>query len=169
MMQKTESVNVTEEATFAAGCFWGVEYYFKRLPGVLKTKVGYTGGKVDHPSYAAVCSKNTGHYEAIHLIYDPKQISYRKLVQFFFEIHDFTQKNGQGPDIGEQYLSVIFYNNETQKNIAEEVIETLKNQHFQVSTKLLPACPFWLAEEYHQDYYAKTHKMPYCHTYIKRF
>lgn len=159
----------TEEAIFAGGCFWGVEYFFKQLPGVLKTEVGYTGGHVDQPTYSDICSGKTGHYEAIRIIYDPQKISYEKLAQYFFEIHDPTQKNGQGPDIGHQYLSVIFYYDENQKRTAEQLIKDLKAKSLDVATELLPVRSFWAAEDYHQDYYSKNHKTPYCHRYTRRF
>ena len=163
------TVNDTEEAIFAAGCFWGVEYYFKKLSGVVKTEVGYTGGKKENPLYEEVCSHGTGHVEAIRVLYDPKKVSYEQIVKYFFEIHDPTQVNGQGPDIGEQYLSVIFYYDEQQKNTAQKLIAELERKGLQIATRLLPISVFWRAETYHQDYYEKTHKQPYCHTYVKRF
>lgn len=163
------NVQDTEEAIFAAGCFWGVEYLFKKLPGVLKTEVGYSGGEKDHPTYEQVCSGTTGHYEAIRIVYDPAKIKFEDLVKYFFEIHDSTQKNGQGPDIGEQYLSVIFYFNDDQKNLAEKVIQELKQKGINPATKILPVKTFWPAETYHQDYYAKTGKQPYCHVHRKIF
>lgn len=162
-------VEDTEEAIFAAGCFWGVEYYFKKYPGVLKVESGYTGGHQDNPSYEEICSGKTGHFEAVRVIYDPKKVNYKKIAKFFFEIHDPTQANGQGPDIGEQYLSVIFYYDQNQQNIAQSLITMLKNKGFSVETQLKPVSVFWPAEEYHQDYYQKTAKMPYCHHYVKRF
>lgn len=162
-------VNETEEAIFAAGCFWGVEHYFQRLPGVLKTEVGYIGGHKKNPTYEDVCAGNTGHYEAIRVIYDPSKMDYTGLTKYFFEIHDPTQKNGQGPDMGEQYLSVIFYYDETQKNIATHLLNELTKMGYQLATKLLPVTPFWRAETYHQDYYQKTGKAPYCHRYEKKF
>lgn len=157
-----------EEAIFAAGCFWGVEYYFKKLPGVLKTEVGYTGGQRANPSYKEVCGGATHHVEAIRVIYDPKKITYEDITKYFFEIHDPTQTDGQGPDLGEQYLSVIFYYNEQQKEIANLLIKQLEH-NYQIATRILPATIFWPAESYHQDYYAKTAKQPYCHRYTKRF
>lgn len=159
----------TEEAIYAAGCFWGVEYYFKQLPGVLKTEVGYTGGHKKFPTYEEVCSGSTGHYEAIRVVYDPSKISYEQLTKYFFEIHDPTQQDGQGPDHGQQYLSVIFYYDEEQKNIANKLLEQLKKLGYHVVTQLLPVSVFWRAEKYHQDYYAKTQKTPYCHRYEKKF
>jgi peptide methionine sulfoxide reductase msrA/msrB len=162
-------VQDTEEAIFAAGCFWGVEYYFKTLAGVLKTEVGYTGGEKKHPTYQDVCAGTTKHYEAIRVIYDPALISYEQLARYFFEIHDFTQTNGQGPDVGEQYLSVAFYYDEQQKKSLLHLIHELKDMGYDVATELLPVSPFWRAETYHQDYYAKTGKQPYCHRYEKKF
>lgn len=159
----------TEEAILAAGCFWGVEYYLNKLPGVLKAEVGYTGGTKKTPSYEDVCRGNTGHYEAIRVLYDPKQLTYEQLIKYFFEIHDPTQINGQGPDIGTQYLSAIFYYDENQRKIAENVIKTLNQLGYQVATKLLPVNTFWRAEDYHQHYYFKNGKMPYCHVYKKKF
>ncbi len=166
-----ESLEVkdTEEAFFAAGCFWGVEYYFKKLPGVLKTEVGYQGGRRENPSYEQVCTGATGHLEAIRVVFDPSLVSYEKLAQYFFEIHDPTQKNGQGPDLGQQYHSAIFYYDDTQKNTAEMLIKTLEKKGYDIATTLLPVSTFWPAELYHQDYYTKNHKTPYCHTYTKRF
>src|SRR3990167_2187298 len=163
------SVLETEEAIFAAGCFWGVEYYFKQLSGVLKTEVGYTGGDKPSPTYEEVCGGNTGHYEAIRVLYDPSKVSYEALVKYFFEIHDPSQADGQGPDRGKQYQSAIFYYDEIQKHIAAHVMVQLETLGYQVATALLPVRVFWRAELYHQDYYAKTGKGPYCHRYTKRF
>lgn len=163
------TVEDTEEALFAAGCFWGVEFLLQKLPGVLKTEVGYSGGKKSHPTYQEVCAGGTGHVEAIRVIYDSSKMDYATLVKYFFEIHDPTQQNGQGPDLGEQYLSVIFYYNDHQKKIAEKIIQQLTEKNYQLATRLMPASTFWSAEEYHQEYYKKTGKTPYCHFYTKRF
>ena len=162
-------VTDTAEAIFAAGCFWGVEHYFKLLPGVLKTEVGYIGGYTLNPTYKEICSGTTGHYEAIRVLYDPSKLTYRDLTKYFFEIHNPSQNNGQGPDIGEQYLSVAFYYDDQQKKTIEELISILNKQGLKVTTRVLPVKPFWHAEDYHQDYYTKTGKQPYCHTYEKRF
>lgn len=159
----------TEEVILAAGCFWGVEYYFKKLDGVLKTQVGYIGGAKNNPTYEEVCSGNTGHVEAIRIVYDTKKLNFTDVVKYFFEIHDPTQRDGQGPDLGEQYISVIFYYDEKQKNIAEELIQQLEAKNMSIATQLIPVSIFWPAEEYHQDYYEKTKKAPYCHHYVKRF
>ncbi len=163
------TVQDTEEAIFAAGCFWGVDYYFKKLTGVVKTEVGYSGGQKIHPTYEEVCSGQTGHFEAIRVVYDIDKINYEALTRYFFEIHEPTQANGQGPDIAPQYLSVIFYYNEAQKNIAQALIKTLIAKGCLVATKLLPVSIFWRAEDYHQHYYDRIGKNPYCHRYTKRF
>ncbi|HEE0245287.1 bifunctional methionine sulfoxide reductase B/A protein [Legionella pneumophila] len=159
----------TEEAILAGGCFWGVEYYLKRIPGVLKVESGYTGGHVSEPSYEQVCSGTSGHYEAVRVVYDAAKTNYHDIVKRFFEIHDPTQANGQGPDLGHQYLSAVFYFNQEQRQEAELLIQLLKKRGYQVVTQLLQTQPFWPAEDYHQDYYFKHHKIPYCHKSVDRF
>ncbi len=163
------NVEDTEEAIFAAGCFWGVEYYFKKLPGVLLAQVGYSGGTKNNPTYEEVCTGKTGHYEVIRVIYDIKKINFEAVAKYFFEIHNPLQRDGQGPDIGQQYLSVLFYYDAAQKKIAEKLIGILEKQGLQIATRILPVGIFWHAEEYHQDYYTKHSKAPYCHRYEKRF
>jgi peptide methionine sulfoxide reductase msrA/msrB len=162
-------VKDTEEAIFAAGCFWGVEYYFKKLPGVLKAEVGYTGGHQTEPTYDEVCQGKTGHVEALRVIYDPTTVTYEQLTRYFFEIHNPTQKNGQGPDLGGQYLSMIFYYDEQQKKTAEGLIQELEKKGYAIATQLAAVTTFWRAEDYHQAYYDKMGKEPYCHRYEKRF
>ncbi|WP_435356301.1 bifunctional methionine sulfoxide reductase B/A protein [Emticicia sp. SJ17W-69] len=157
------------KAIFAGGCFWGVEYYFQNEKGVKSTSVGYTGGNSENPTYEAVSSHTTGHYEAIEITYDPKQTNYEALAKLFFEIHDPTQVNGQGNDIGQQYQSMVFYLDESQKAITEKLINTLKKKGYKIATQIKPANKFWTAEEYHQRYYAKEGGTPYCHKYVKRF
>lgn len=157
------------KAIFASGCFWGTEYYFNKAPGVISTTVGYTGGHVDNPTYKQVCTDRTGHAEAVEVSYDPDVINYEQLAKLFFETHDFTQLNRQGPDIGTQYRTEIFYLDEEQKQIAGQLIQTLKKKRHNVKTKVTQADKFWPAEEYHQDYYDKTKKLPYCHVYRKIF
>ncbi len=153
----------TKTAVFSAGCFWGVEYYFRKLPGVVDVTVGYTGGKVENPTYEQVSKGTTGHVEAVLVQYDPQKISYEDLVKYFFEIHDFTQTDGQGPDIGPQYLSNIFYQTDEEYNIALKLIQKLMAKGYPVATGLLKFEKFWPAEEYHQRYYEKNGKEPYCH------
>ncbi len=154
---------------FAGGCFWGVEYLYKQLKGVKSVRVGYMGGKTLNPTYEEICTGRTGHYETAEVVFDSSQVSYQDVAKYFFEIHDPTQSNGQGPDIGGQYLSVVFYKNDAEKETAEKLIDILKNKGYKVATKLLKADTFWKAEDYHQDYYSKTGKTPYCHIYTKRF
>ena len=153
---------LTETAYFAAGCFWGVEYQFQNLPGVIKTEVGYMGGGVESPSYEEVSAGNTGHAEALKIVFRPAVISYKKLVKRFFEIHDPTQIDRQGPDVGEQYRSAIFYSSVEQHEIAEELIKGLKRDGIKIATKLDSAKEFYPAEEYHQSYYVKAGKEPHC-------
>ena len=159
----------TEKAWYAGGCFWGTEYYFQQKNGVLSTTVGYMGGAKEEPTYKEVCYENTGHAEAVEVEYNPSVISYEELTRYFFEIHDPTQVNRQGPDIGEQYRSEIFYANEAQKETAQKLIGQLVSKGYKVATRLTPAKKFWPAEVYHQDYYSKKGGTPYCHSYIKRF
>lgn len=158
-----------ETAIFAAGCFWGVEHHLSIAPGVITTEVGYTGGRTDNPSYEEICYSNTGHAEVVKVVFDPKKTSFEKLAILFFEIHDPTQLNRQGPDVGDQYRSEIFYYNHEQKETAEKLIEILKEKGYDVVTKLTPATKFYIAEEYHQDYYKVKGSNPYCHFYKKKF
>ncbi len=158
-----------EKAVFASGCFWGTQYQFNKKEGVISTTVGFTGGKIDNPTYQQVCNEDTGHAEAIEIIFDSSKISYESLCKLYFETHDFTQVNRQGPDIGEQYRSEIFYINESQKKIAEKLIEILTGKGYKVATKLTKSDIFWKAEEYHQNYYQKKGGTPYCHIYKKIF
>ena len=159
----------TGKAIFASGCFWGVEHYFKKAKGVISTKAGYTGGTTDNPSYEDVFTGNTGHAEVIEIIYDKKKTSYEELVKLFFETHDPTQVNRQGPDIGTQYRSEIFYIDNEQKSIAESLIKILEKKGLKIATKITKAKKVWGAENYHQDYYNKKGGTPYCHSYTKRF
>jgi len=161
--------NKTERAIFASGCFWGTEYHLQKVPGVISTAVGYTGGHVDNPTYKQVCTDKTGHAEAVEVVYDPSKTSYEELARLFFETHDFAQLNRQGPDIGTQYRSGIFYLDEKQKNTAVKLIETLRQKGFDVKTEVTQAGKFWPAENYHQDYYKNNGKTPYCHIYRKIF
>jgi peptide methionine sulfoxide reductase msrA/msrB len=156
-------------AIFAGGCFWGVEYFLQKAPGVISVTSGYTGGQVKNPTYKEVCSGNTGHAEAVKIVYDPDKTSFEKLLQLFLEIHDPTEVGRQGPDIGDQYRSGIFYMNDDQKNIAEKNLNILKTKGFKVATALTKASEFYRAEAYHQDYYFNNGKVPYCHSYTKRF
>ena len=148
----------TEAATFAAGCFWGVEYKFSKLPGVLKSRVGYIGGAKQNPTYKEVCTDETGHAEAVQLQFDPKKITYQKLLEFFFSLHDPTQVDRQGPDEGSQYRSAVFYHSSSQKHEAETFIEKLNQSRTfpkPIATRLEEAGHFWDAEEYHQKYVEK--------------
>ncbi len=163
------TTNTTERAIFASGCFWGTEYYLQQAPGVISTTVGYTGGRIENPTYKQVCTDKTGHAEAVEVIYDPSKTSYEQLAKLFFETHDFTQLNRQGPDVGKQYRSAIFYLDEKQKETALMLVGILKSKGFAVKTEITPAGKFWPAELYHQDYYKNNGKTPYCHIYRKIF
>lgn len=163
-----QTVLDSEEAIVAGGCFWGIQHYFNQLPGVLKTEVGYTGGQTTSPSYHDVCRGQTGHYEAIRVLFDPAKLDYETVLKYFFNIHDPTQNDGQGPDRGQQYQSAVFIYEEKQKNIAADLIKQLNKKGYIVTTKLPPVSIFWPAEEAHQDYYAKHTQSPYCHRYVNR-
>lgn len=147
-----------EMATFAAGCFWGVEEVFMGIPGIIATRVGYTGGLTEHPTYQTVCSHTTGHAEAVEITFDPAQISYERLLDLFWECHDPTQLNRQGPDIGDQYRSAIFYHSEQQRLSAEasrDRLDASGRLRRPIVTRIVPAEAFWEAEEYHQKYHLK--------------
>lgn len=160
------SKGTTQIAIFAAGCFWGVEYAFRKVPGVLKTTVGYTGGHVKNPTYEQVCSHTTGHAEAVQIEFDPKKVSYEKLLETFWAIHDATTMNRQGPDVGSNYRSAIFYNSPEQEKEASALKEKLeKSGKFKrpIVTEIVPANEFYKAENYHQQYFEKNGMKPQCH------
>ena len=157
------------KAYFAGGCFWGVEYYFEHREGVISAVSGYMGGTLKNPSYRDVCYGDTGHYEVVQVTYDACRVSYESLAKLFFEVHDPTQTDGQGPDIGAQYLSAVFYNDENERRTIQQLIDILKSKGHDVRTELIPASTFWEAEEYHQDYYERNGKRPYCHAYERKF
>jgi len=164
-----EPVQQQETAYVAGGCFWGVEYYLEELEGVISAESGYMGGNVDDPDYYQVGSGQTGHAETVRVIFDPEKTSYEDIIRKFFEVHDPTQLNKQGPDHGQQYRSAIFYKEDKQRETAQNLINILKGKGYNVVTELIPAREFWLAENYHQDYYQKKGGQPYCHSPIKRF
>ncbi len=156
-------------ATFAGGCFWGVEFFFQKADGVISTQVGYTGGTVEAPTYEQVCHGDTGHAEAVQVVYDPGRTNFETLARLFFEIHDPTQHNRQGPDIGEQYRSAVFYHTEEQRETALQLMKALEENGIKPATQVVEAGTFWPAEDYHQQYYTKRNSKPYCHVYQKRF
>jgi peptide methionine sulfoxide reductase msrA/msrB len=164
-----QSKPATDTAIYAGGCFWGVEYYMEQKDGVISVISGYIGGTKDHPTYKEVCTGTTGHAEAVEVVFDPSKVTYEELTRLFFEIHDPTQVNRQGPDFGMQYRSEVFYRTEEQKKTAEDLIAILKNKGYKVATKVTKATTFWPAEDYHQDYYEHKGTLPYCHGYTKRF
>lgn len=159
----------TKSAYYAGGCFWGVEHLLQQLDGVYSVESGYMGGAKDNPSYEEVCTGRTGHLEVVKVVYDPKIVNYETLTKMFFEIHDPTQANGQGPDIGEQYHSAIFFNDQKERDIVMKLISILKDNGMDIVTELFEKQTFWRAEEYHQDYYVKHNKEPYCHARKKLF
>ncbi len=156
-------------ALFAGGCFWGVEYFLQKEPGVVAVVSGYSGGKVKNPSYREVSAGTTGHAETVKVIWDISKTSYEKLLKLFLEIHDPTQVGRQGPDIGDQYRSEIFFMNDEQRQTAEKWLGVLRDKGLKVATHVTGATEFYPAEEYHQDYYFRNGKVPYCHGYTQRF
>jgi peptide methionine sulfoxide reductase msrA/msrB len=158
-----------EKAYFASGCFWGTEYHFMKAKGVKATTVGYMGGHTQSPTYREVCSGTTGHVEVAEVVFDSSVISYEELLKLYYETHDFEQIGGQGPDIGAQYQSVVFYVDDSQKKMVEKYIAILKEKGYKPATQLRPAPEFWAAEDYHQEYYDKKNGSPYCHIYRKVF
>lgn len=159
----------SETAIFAAGCFWGVQHYFQRKNGVLNTYVGYIGGEEEYPTYDEVRAHHTHHIEAILVEYNPAEVSYTDLCKLFFEIHDPAQTDGQGPDKGSQYRSAVFYKDEEQLAITNELIGVLREKGYEVNTLVKPATRFWIAEGYHQNYYENTGGSPYCHVRRRKF
>ena len=156
-------------AYFAGGCFWGVEHLFQEVDGVSAVRSGYMGGDTEEPTYREVCNGTTGHAEAVEVVYDPAVVSYETLAKLFFEIHDPTQVDRQGPDRGSQYRSAVFYVDNGQKRVADELVTILRDKGYDVATEVTEAGRFWEAEDYHQDYYEKTGGRPYCHARQKRF
>jgi peptide-methionine (S)-S-oxide reductase len=157
-VEVNQDMSNLEKATFAAGCFWGIEAAFRKVEGVVSTRVGYTGGKTEAPTYQQVCSDRTGHAEAVEVTYDPEMISYHDLLKVFWSIHDPTQRNRQGPDVGSQYRSAIFYHNEAQADAARTSkadLEKSGKHKKPIATEIIPAREFYAAEDYHQQYYEK--------------
>ncbi|HEC45508.1 MAG TPA: bifunctional methionine sulfoxide reductase B/A protein [Epsilonproteobacteria bacterium] len=156
-------------AYFAGGCFWGVEYYLEKIEGVKEVTSGFMGGTVKDPTYYQVVRSNTGHLETVEVLYDPSKVSYETLAKTFFEIHDPTQADGQGPDIGSQYLSAVFVNNKEERAVINKLIKILESKGLKIVTQVLDKTPFYSAEESHQDYYDRKGGTPYCHRRVKRF
>ena len=156
MLMLMKNKNQYEKATFAAGCFWGVEAAFRQIKGVISTQVGYSGGNMENPTYEDVCSDETGHAEAVEVTFDPKKVSYEKLLEVFWQNHDPTQLNRQGLDVGTQYRSAIFYHTEKQKDAAiKSIKEQQKKYNKRITTEIKSAQKFYRAEEYHQQYLEK--------------
>ncbi len=168
--KKKEVTKATEaKAYFAGGCFWGVEYYLEKIEGVKEVTSGFMGGTVKDPTYYQVVKTDTGHLETVEVIYDPEKVSYETLAKTFFEIHDPTQWDGQGPDIGSQYLSAIFVNTKKERKVVTKLIRLLEGKGVKVATQVLDKVPFYKAEELHQNYYNRKGGKPYCHSRVKRF
>jgi peptide-methionine (S)-S-oxide reductase len=154
-----------EKATFGAGCFWGVEYVFRRVPGVVDVQVGYSGGTTKNPSYEQVCSHTTGHAEVAQVTFDPERVSFDQLLEVFWAMHDPTQVNRQGPDVGDQYRSAVFTHSEEQREAAEASKARAQSKFGKpIATEIVPLTEFYPAEGYHQAYYEKNGHTPYCHT-----
>ncbi len=158
-----------KEAIFAGGCFWGVEYYMKRSEGVISIESGYTGGSVIDPKYLEVKSGSTGHAEAVRIKYDDTKTNYETLLKLFMEIHDPTQLNGQGYDLGTQYRSELYYADQEQKETIDKIISILRDKGMDIVTRVCPQGVFYRAEEYHQDYYDQKGTLPDCHSRKRLF
>jgi peptide-methionine (S)-S-oxide reductase len=168
--QKIADGMKTDTATFGTGCFWCTEAIFQQLEGVLKVTSGYSGGHVANPTYEQVCNKNTGHAEAVEIVYDPSRISYDELLEVFWKVHDPTTLNRQGNDVGPQYRSVIFYHNNEQKDKAEHYKNELDKSGSwdnKIVTAIEPFSNFYVAENYHQNYYDNNGSQPYCYFVIR--
>jgi peptide methionine sulfoxide reductase msrA/msrB len=166
--QSVEELAWLETAIFAGGCFWGVEYWMAKEKGVLTVTSGYTGGHLPHPTYQDVCSHTSGHAEAVSVVFDPDITTFEHLATLFFNIHDPEQIDRQGPDVGSQYRSEIFYTNPEQEKIAKALIDVLVSKGFNVATRVTAAGPFWEAELHHQQYYEHKGTLPYCHVLTNR-
>ena len=167
--EEKEVIPKCAKAYVAGGCFWGVEHYLQRLDGVESVTSGFMGGHVVDPEYYDVVRGDTGHLETVEVCYDPEKVSYRAIIRRFFEIHDPEQANGQGPDIGSQYLSAVFVSNDKEAATVTEVIGELEDNGYRVVTQVLPVAPFYVADEGHQDYYERKGTEPYCHGFVPRF
>ncbi len=157
------------KAYFAGGCFWGVEYHLRRIPGVMDVLSGFMGGHLENPTYRDVCTRNTGHIETVEVTFDPAITDFETIARRFFEIHDPTQTDRQGPDIGEQYRSVVFFVDAEQQAVASRLMEALQHNGYDVATRLEPASRFWSADETHQQYYDRHRREPACHFPVDRF
>ena len=158
-----------EQAFFAGGCFWGVEHLLESEEGVISVDSGYMGGQKNNPTYRQISTGTTGHAETVRVTFNPRIVSYETLTKLFLEIHDPTQKDRQGPDVGTQYRSEIFTTNNAQKATAHQLLALLKKRGYDVVTEVSEASLYWPAENYHQDYYKRTGKAPYCHSRVSRF
>ena len=169
--QAVANDNKYKKAYFASGCFWGTEYWFQQAPGVFDADSGYMGGHTIDPSYQEICQKDTGHLETVEVTYDPTVISFETLTKLFFETHNPEQMNGQGPDIGPQYLSAVFTNDIEEEDTVQILINQLEDQGMNIATMIKDANEhtFYKAEEEHQNYYKLRNSTPYCHVYTKRF
>ncbi len=166
---QVNSINHQEVAYFASGCFWGTQYHFQKQEGVISTEVGYMGGSVPNPSYELVCMGNTGHAETLKVVFDPEKTSFETLAKLYFETHDPSQLNRQGPDIGTQYRSAVFCTNSQQKETIQKLSDYLKANSVNVVTEIIDAQEFFKADAHHQNYYENKGGSPYCHIYKKKF
>jgi peptide methionine sulfoxide reductase msrA/msrB len=167
--EESKKRSLLKKAHFAGGCFWGVEYYLEQLDGVISVTSGFMGGHRKNPSYYDVLKRDTGHLESVEVTYDPSIISYEALAKHFFEIHDPTQSDGQGPDIGPQYLSAVFVSNATERKTIKKLIALLESKGLKIATTIRPTSTYYPADASHQNYYQRKGGTPYCHRRIKRF